>query len=199
MPEETYSDRPDFVPEFEGEAVEEVMSSRDLARAGQGDDLIAATPRLFEDDQLLHAEGLAELQAMLTEAGVDIHNAEDVLGDGFELISGMDKMRLVDKPLFFIQWVFMNSQKFGEMVAIHAVEITGPGDKDIRKVKIIDFSGKSGIRVDLANYSNTYDKFGGLYLRKGLRASTYNFKSIDPSGQEVFKPATTFYLNYTVG
>lgn len=173
--------------------VDEVMTSSQLAKALGGGDIVPVSQSVFEDDQLLNISSLDDARLLLAEAGIDIHNAEDVLGDGFELLSGHDKIRLVDKPLLLVQWQFLKS-KFGPMVTAHALEITGPNPTDIRKWKLIDTSSKGGIRQDLMTYSATHDKFSGLFLRRGLRVSSYTFEDAR-TGENM--PAETFYLNYS--
>ena len=186
-----------YIPQ-EGEdvtAAPETMTTTELAKALGGGDVVAVSDTIFDDDLLLHVKSLADARQLLAEHNVELHHAEEVLGDGFQLVSGDDKAQLIGKPLLFLQWKFLAS-KYGPMVVVHALEITGPNDTDVRKWKIIDASGKNGIRMDLMQYSSTYDKFAGLFLRKGLRASNYQVENPNRPGEMM--TATTFYLDYSV-
>lgn len=157
-------------------------------------DIVPRSTAVIADDQFLHIEDIQDLYDLFQEIGVKVDNAEDVLGDGFTVVTGPAKMALVGKPLLFAQWRFANSQKYGPMVMIQAYEITGSGAKDYRCWRIIDSSHRSGICRDMLNYTEMTDKFNGLYLRKGLAVSNYTYE--DPTTKES-KPAMTFYLDYS--
>lgn len=113
--------------------------------------------------------------------GIDnVVEAADVLGDGFKMLE--NKVTLIGVPFFAVSWNF-TAGDHGEYVAVRVVT------QDDKKLVITD--GSKGIYEMLANYSKSSGRYGGLFVRKGLRKSDYTYT--DDKGEE--KAATTYYLD----
>lgn len=124
--------------------------------------------------------------ALAREAyGVDnVVEAADVLGDGFKMLE--NKVTLIGVPFFAVSWNFVQGDH-GEYVICRVIT------QDNQKLIITD--GSRGIREMLANYSKSSGRYGGLFVRKGLRKSDYTYE--DEKG--VTQNATTFYLDVSAG
>jgi hypothetical protein len=110
----------------------------------------------------------------------NVVEAADVLGDGFRMVE--NKSTLIGTPFFAVSWNF-SAGDHGEFVAVKLVT------QDDRKLVITD--GGAGIYQMLANYSKSTGRYGGLFVRKGLRKSDYQFEN--ERGE--MTSATTFYLD----
>lgn len=106
--------------------------------------------------------------------------ASDVLGDGFKMLD--NKSQLLGLGFFAVAWNFSMGDH-GEFVAVKLVT------EDNRKLVITD--GSTGIYAQLAAYSKNTGRYGGLFVRKGLRVSEYTYE--DEKGDE--KDARTYYLD----
>lgn len=106
--------------------------------------------------------------------------ASDVLGDGFRMLENKDALSGVG--FFAVSWNFSMGDH-GEFVAVKLVT------EDDRKLVITD--GSTGIYAQLAQYSKQTGRYGGLFVRKGLRRSDYTYT--DDKGDE--KDAHTYYLD----
>lgn len=169
-------------------AVPEAMAEKELNKAGFGAELIQRQDSaLIDPDQLRAITSWDDIQGIIENSVY----ADEVIGDGFDVLSGDDKAQLVGTPLVFLQWRFANG-KDGFLVIIDAIQKTGVGNTDMRKVRIIDFSAKSGLCQELRDYSAKTGSFAGLVVRNGLRASTYNFEDANTGENRV---ATTYYID----
>lgn len=113
--------------------------------------------------------GDAFADAMAIAEGVygEIHNAGEVLGNGFALLD--DKSKLVGKALLALYWTF-HPGDYGQFVSIAVVT----AEKIDGHQKFIVNDGSTGICAQLDAYTTTHDgRNGGLAVRQGLRESTY--------------------------
>lgn len=110
----------------------------------------------------------------------NVVEAADVLGDGFKTLE--NKVTLIGVPFFIVSWNFVNGDH-GEYVLARVIT------QDNQKLIITD--GSRGIKEMLANYSKSSSRYGGLFVRKGLRKSDYTYT--DDQGKD--QSATTYYLD----
>jgi len=170
-----------------GDSVPEVMAEKELNRAGFATEVVLHHTPTFTSDELRELSSWSQISELLP----DVDFADEVVGDGFDVLSGEDKAQLVGIPMVFVQWRFTNG-KDGFLVIIDALAKIGLNDTDVRKVRIIDFSAKSGLCQEMRDYTDRTGKMTGLIVRRGLKASTYNFE--DPKTGET-RVATTYYLD----
>lgn len=124
------------------------------------------------------ADAVALAQQVYGQENVVV--ASDVLGDGFKMLD--NKSQLLGVGFFAVSWNFSMGDH-GEFVAVKLVT------EDDRKLVITD--GSTGVYAQLAAYSKNTGRYGGLFVRKGLRVSEYTYE--DEKGNE--KDARTFYLD----
>lgn len=107
--------------------------------------------------------------------------ASDVLGDGFKMQENKDA--LIGVGMFLAQWTFSMGDH-GEFVIARLVT------EDDRKLILVD--GSTGICDQLRKYSESSGRYGGMFVRKGLRRSDYEY--VDEKTGEM-KDAHTYYLD----
>jgi hypothetical protein len=136
----------------------------------------------FETEELAgltsFADALALVQEKVGESNVGV--ADQEIGDGFKLLENKDL--LIGVEMLLITWDFHQGDH-GEFVSAKVMT------KDGQKYIVND--GSTGIRDQLMGYSAKKNSQGGLYCKKGLRRSNYEYE--DENGQK--KPATTYYLD----
>lgn len=162
------------------EIVPEVMSGR-MAAAANGE--VAIPAQRFSDDRLRDIASFDDAAALLAEHEIPVVAADQVMGNGFTVIS--DKGFLCGIPMILLSWHF-NRGDNGEFVSVHAVANL-PGNS-LGKYVIND--GSTGIYRQLREYTDKTTKTAGLVVKRGLRRSDYQY---DDSGET--KNATTFYLD----
>lgn len=118
--------------------------------------------------------GIESLQDAITAAadafgGVVVAHDDPLLGSGFKIATEDDKIRLMGVQLLLLDWRFNPGEYGKEFVSIHAVTGSSTGKAD----KWILNDGGTGICRDLREYSDKTNRYGGLYLEKGLRISRY--------------------------
>lgn len=140
-------------------------------------------PNRISDDELSGIKSFDDAMALAEQYHGSVLPADEVLGNGFAVIS--DKSVLIGVPMILLQWR-MNDGDQGTFVSVSAVARTEMGMK-----KVIINDGSTGIRDQLAKYSQKTGRDGGLVVKKGLRRSDYDVTMDDGS----VKHATTFYLD----
>lgn len=118
------------------------------------------------------------LRELYGESGVLV--ASEVMGDGFAMVSNKDL--LLGVGFIIISWSITMGDH-GEFVAAKIVTV------DNKKLILTD--GSTGIHQQLSDYSAKSGRYGGMYVKNGLRKSDYTYT--DETGAE--KPATTYYLD----
>ena len=143
--------------------------------------------------------------AAVAFGGVVAAHDDPLLGTGFKIATEDDKKRLIGVRMLLLDWRFNAGEYGDDFVSIHAVADAVNG----KTSKWILNDGGTGICRDLREYSGKTNRFGGLYLEKGLRVSEY------PTDADTGTPLTpmmhkqylidnkpvgkgrTFYLDYS--
>lgn len=144
----------------------------------------------FESAVLREINTFDDALAILAAEGIKVDDANTEVGDSFTKLD--DKNKLVDIPVLFMSWDFVNGD-FGKFVVARVV--AQHVDGSVGKYAIID--GSVGVCKDLREYSESHGgKTGGLAARGGLTRSDYMVDLEDKkTGEVVSTPATTFYVN----
>lgn len=149
---------------------------------------LARTQR-FDDDALRSLRTWDDVSNLLSQHGLETVAADQVLGNGFELLTSDDKATLVGVPMILLDWHFNTGDK-GTFVSIMAAVKAGDS---MRKVIIND--GSTGICAQLENLDNR-GITGPLLVKNGLVRSDYDYEEEDKkTGKIVKRPATTYYLS----
>lgn len=141
-----------------------------------------ATVDLNDENVLREITTLSDVFSIFEKAGIDIVDAESMLGDGFTLLK--DKNRLVGAELAIIKHKQVDGDH-GTFSVAHIV--TADGGKFV----IVD--GSTGIHSQLTQYAASAHAGRPIYLKSGLTRSDYEYTD-EKTGEQ--KPATTFYLSY---
>lgn len=157
---------------------------------------VVPTEKLFNEDQLREIDSFDAAMALVQQTLGAVTQASDEIGDGFATIESEEKIRLIGIPCLFIGWQFhWSTENDAEFVSIQVAGRTDGGG--LLKVRISD--GSTGIYRTIRAYTDRTGKMGGLFARKGLRASKYY---VDKTTGEIFqepgpgrKEATTFYID----
>lgn len=155
-------------------------------KQNKNDGAVAITTTRFDDEKLLAIGSFDDALSLLAEEGIVVDAASETLGNGFSVIQ--DKGVLVGAEMILLSWQF-NQGDMGEFVSINAV-VKLPGHQTPAKLVIND--GSTGIRDDLKKYTERTGKTAGLYVKKGLRRSDYDYTD-EKTGET--RGATTFYLD----
>lgn len=169
------------------EPVAEVMSTKDMSRAGVSDGAVAVATRAFSDSDLRNIESWDDALAAANEAFGAIPDASTEIGNGFSIAEEDDKRRLCGVPLLLLEWRFSVGE-FGSFVIINAVQKLDNGS--VQKWIITD--GGTGIARQLSAYQGETGRTGGLGVPKGLRESRY-MRDAD-SGETLTKAEEREYL-----
>lgn len=137
------------------------------------------------------------LQLAAREHG-GVVEASGEVGDGFTLLDKDEKMRLVGVPLLFLEWQFNPGDYGGNFVSARVFQF---GEQGGIAGRFIINDGSTGIYETLREYTERTGRTGGLLVKRGLRASTYNLdenneplpKNADPA--LIKGKATTYYLD----
>lgn len=182
--------RDTFIPQWY--YVRRVKASTQVPKASQDVEQQAAANAAivrnanFDTDSLRNIESFDDAIALVREQFGDVQTVSDsVLSDGFSLA---EKESLEGKPFLIVDFRFNEGDYGNDFVSVNAIEqLPGGG---IRKVVFND--GSTGVRDQLRKFQDETGRSGGLYVKRGLRASRYKYT--DPNdGKE--KPAVTFYLD----
>lgn len=141
--------------------------------------------RSFAADELRNIESFDDALRLMQEAGIEVEDAADAIGDGFILLD--DKRKLENVPLIFITW----SESTGEQGEYTVARVVARMENaTVGKFVVVDGS-ETGIHYQLKEYSRTHGgKVGGLTAIGGLRISDYEVE-IDGKKQK----ASTAYIN----
>lgn len=146
---------------------EETTDVAAVPEALSNSDLTTSTRRQFDDETLRGIQSFEDAMRLAADTfggSVDISELE--LGNGFRIATDDDKARLVGQPFLILAYTF-NEGDFGEFATM--MIITSPnGDK------LIVNDGSTGIFPQLLDIMKTYNKLGGIFVSKGLRASVYD-------------------------
>ena len=148
---------------------------------------IARTQR-FDDNALRSLRTWDDVSALISEHGLTAVAADEVLGNGFALLTADEKATLVGVPMILLDWRF-NSGDMGTFVSIMAAVKAGD---TMRKVIIND--GSTGICAQLETLEFR-GIVGPLLVKNGLVRSDYDYEDTDKNGKKVMRPATTYYLS----
>jgi hypothetical protein len=149
-------------------------------------------PKTTDVERLFNYRDIKSVKDYLAAAQIslaDIPAAADVLGEGFVELRQLEKRRLVGVPLLFLDWKFVDSDKFatgGEANEFVYVKILTMDD---RKYAIVD--GSAGIARQLREYTDWSNTTGPLMVHKGLTESQYETE--DTKGNKI--QASTFYVD----
>lgn len=154
-----------------------------MARSAESTNVNAdIVPNRISDEELSNIKSFDDAMALAEQYHGAVLPADEVLGNGFTVIS--DKNVLVGVPMILLEWRFNDGDQ-GKFVSVSAVARTELGMK-----KVIVNDGSTGIMAQLSAYTNKTGKDGGLVVKKGLRRSDYVADT--PEGP---KNATTYYLD----
>ncbi len=148
---------------------------------------VARTQR-FDDNDLRSLQSWADVSALISREGLEVVAADQVLGNGFALLTSDEKATLVGVPMILLDWRF-NTGDMGTFVSIMAAVKSGD---TMRKVIIND--GSTGICAQLETLYNR-GIVGPLLVKNGLVRSDYDYEDTDKNGKKVMRPATTYYLS----
>lgn len=147
----------------------------------------------FDPDALREATTLDDFAALTVAEHGDILAAEDVMGDGFQILTRDEKSLLIDKEMLIMDWAFRDGDFASAYVSMRVVaKMPGGG-----LLKAIVNDGGAGIPNQLASYQTRTGRTGGLKVKKGLRVSEYD---TGEDGRPVSDPAlktgtgSTYYL-----
>lgn len=171
---------------------EEIMSPRELARALGGAEIVQRTSGVFTDDEALSIKSWDDISDLLDQNGYETVIADQVMGDGFQIMSRDDKRRLIGVPIHILDWKFYDS-KMGGFVSARIVAKIGDKPTDIAKYRVSD--GGKGIYKDLLRVTEKLDRTHSLSVRRGFRVSEYEKTLTQPDGKEVTVDAETYYLD----
>lgn len=141
--------------------------------------------KMFAADELRGIQSFEDAMRLMEDAGIDIEDAADAIGDGFVLLD--NKSQLEDIPLVFLTW----SQSTGDQGDYTVARVVAKmPNGTVGKFVVVDGSS-TGIHFQLNEYSKSHGgKVGGLTAFGGLRVSDYKVE-VDGKMQD----ATTVYIN----
>lgn len=163
------------------------MSTGELAKAGQSAEVAIPVPD-FTSEDLQNLKNWEDLDAFTAKYGIESLVADQVLGDGFAILS--DKRKLVGVPMFLVEWRFNNGDNGG----FTSMRVVARADNGTL-LKYIVNDGSTGIHKQLSEFSASRHTRAGLFVKNGLRASDYTVNVPDGKGGMVEKESTTFYLD----
>lgn len=142
----------------------------------------------FSDADLRAISTFDDAMALVAETfgQENIFTADQVIGNGFRVLSKNEKDRLIGVECMFLSWRF-NPGKFADEF-VTALIVTRAGEKYLMN------DGSSGICKQLQQVTETTGREGGMYVRNGLSRSDYEYE--DENGE--MKPASTYYIDQSV-
>lgn len=149
---------------------------------------VTAVPK-YSDDELLAVSSFEDAYNLAVQyyGQENLVSADETIGNGFRLLANKDT--LIDVPFIALGWRF-NPGDFGEFVTMMVVT------EDGRKFIVND--GSTGLCQQLATYTNSTGRHGGMLVKRGLTRSDYEYEDatlLDSEGKPTKRPASTFYLN----
>jgi hypothetical protein len=139
--------------------------------------------QMFDPNDLRGIQSFEDALRVLEAAGVPLADAQEVIGDGFEMCE--DKSVLVNQPMVILAWLFAPGDyvddRTGEKSEFAIMRlVTGAGQK------FVVTDGSTGLAAQLRDYESRTGRMGGLLVKRGFRKSEYDNE---------FGHGTTFYLN----
>lgn len=135
----------------------------------------------YSAEELRGIQSFADVQKLFSEHGVTVVSAADELGDGFQLVSTEEKDQFIGREMMILSWAFAEGDvkkpdgSKSEFVAMRFVcQEQGGG---VGKYVITD--GGTGIYKTLREYTDRTGLYGGMHVKKGLRASRYTNEFTD--------------------
>lgn len=148
----------------------------------------AVAIRKFSDDDLRNISTFDDAFALMAEAygQENIFAADQIIGNGFRVLSSKEKDRLIGVECVFLSWRFNPGKYNDEFVSV--LVVTRAGEKFL-----MNDSGH-GIYQQLHGVTESTGREGGMFVRNGLSRSDYEYE--DDKGE--MKPATTYYIDTSV-
>lgn len=149
------------------------------------------TPKNFDNTVLRGIENFDDAWRLVQERYGQVADASKEIGSGF---TETDKHTLVDQAFLIIHYSFQTSTKYinpETHEALSFVVVHFFTREDGRKGWFTD--GSTGVYAQLDEYGMRTQQYGGVYVKGGLRLSTYDKE--DDDGNVVVQGAETFYLN----
>jgi hypothetical protein len=178
------------MPKNADEFVPETMTENEIARA-MGGDIVKSSGGTFSDDEAIAIKSWADIDALLSQHEYETVLADEVLGDGFQIMSTDDKYKLIGMPMHILDWQFHDG-KMGGFVSARVIVKSGVADHEIQKWRIAD--GSHGIYQDLRKLSAKLGRTHSVSVRRGLRVSEYDVE-VEQNGKQITLPSKTFYLD----
>lgn len=141
----------------------------------------------WDEDTLRGINSFDDALALVEKTHGKVVEADQVMGDGFTLLSNADKGMLVGLPMLLMDWRFSDGNHGGKMVSIHLLV----QNKDRSTSKYIVNDGSTGILEQLAALTIKTGQTGGLIVKRGFRVSEYDVE--DEKGNII--QAKTYYLD----
>lgn len=143
----------------------------------------------FSDADLRAITSFDDAMALVAETygQENVFTADQVIGNGFRVLSSREKDRLIGAECMFINWRFNPGKYNDEFVT--ALVVTRAGEK-----YLLNDSG-SGICKQLQQVTESTGREGGMYARHGLSRSDYEYEDAETGKMT---PASTYYIDTSV-
>lgn len=143
----------------------------------------------FSDMDLRNITTFDDAFALMAEAygQENLFTADQVIGNGFRVLSRNEKDRLIGVECAFLSWRF-NSGKYNDEF-VSALVVTRAGEK-----YLLNDSGH-GIYQQLHQVTESTGKQGGMLCRNGLSRSDYEYHDAE---LDKMMPASTYYIDQSV-
>jgi hypothetical protein len=163
----------------------------DQIAAGLGGAEVVQYSAAFTDDDALSIKSWSDISTLMDQYDYQAVLADEILGDGFQIMSTDDKMRLCGVPMHILDWTFHDGN-LGGFVSARVIVKVGTEDTAIQKYRIAD--GSTGVYKDLQKVTQKLGRAHSLSVRRGLRVSEYEVEIDTKDGPKTI-PAKTFYLD----
>lgn len=126
--------------------------------------------REFSDDDLRNIQSIDDALELMREVygAENVFTADQVIGNGFRVLAGREKDRLIGVGLAFVKWNINPSRYNANEWFVSAMVVT-----EAREKFIINDSG--GISKQLTEITETTGRSGGMIARHGLTRSDFTF------------------------
>lgn len=149
---------------------------------------VATTPN-FSDTDLRNISTFEDAVALMAEAygHENLFAADQVIGNGFRVLSTREKDRLIGVECAFLNWRFHPGKYNDEFVTV--LVVTRAGEKFL-----MNDSGH-GIYQQLHQVTESTGREGGMLCRNGLNRSDYEYEDAE-TGKMM--PASTYYIDQSI-
>lgn len=175
-----------------GDSPQEVMTEREITKALGGQEIAVKNAAAYTDDEARSIKSWSQIADLMGEKNYETALADDILGDGFAVLTTDQKMRLIGKPMHILDWQFYDGD-MGPFVSARVIVKDGDADSDIKRYRIAD--GSTGVYKQLVEATEKLGRTHSLTVRNGLRVSEYEVTIETKDGEERNIPARTFYLS----